>query len=113
MTNRKNMIELIAQTLAPRLYKLYGQRPEEMGFPIYETQEEVDEHLARQFDPVEYWLGKGREIGSSIIAIMEAGGTTFENVDFDAMCKAAAKERPDVNEDGMVSSVNELVPARS
>jgi hypothetical protein len=112
MTKREGLIELIAQTLAPRLYQLCGESPEEMGFPIYDTKREVEEHLARQFDPVNYWLERGREMGASIVNIIEAGGGVLNAADLDAMCKAAAKERPDMSADGeIILSIDKLLPA--
>lgn len=96
MSNREITIELLAQTLAPRLFKLFGKPPEEMGFPIYDTKEEVDEHLERQFNPIDYWTARGREIAVSIFKIIEAGGAALPELDIDAMCEAAASERPDI-----------------
>lgn len=96
MTNEELTIELLAQTLAPKLFNLFGTPPEEMGFPIYDSKEEVAVHLKRQFEPVEYWTEEGRKIAMSVFNIVKAGGLTFPDLDIDVMCKAAAKERPDM-----------------
>ena len=109
MTPKEQTIELIAQTLAPRLYQLCGEKPEEMGFPIYETKSEVDDHLERQFNPVEYWMGQARRMAESIIRIIDAGGGQLDNLNIDAMCKAATGERPDVNTDGIQKPISELI----
>lgn len=109
MDAREMLIELLAQTIAPRLYQLCGQKSEEMGFPIYDTKEEVDDHLERQFNPVGYWLTKAREIADGVIRIAEAGGVKTEDLNLDAMIAAAARERPDVTEDGTQRSLDELV----
>ena len=96
MTPQEGFVELIGQTLAPRLYELFGTPPEEMGFPIGESKEHFEKLLERQFSPVEYWTVRGREIGQSVWNILQAGGVSFDGADLDAMCKAAGKERPDV-----------------
>lgn len=95
MNKREMTIELLAQTLAPRLFKFFGTPPEEMGFPIYDTPEEVEDHLAKQFDPISYWTDRGREIVVSIFNILEVGGAVILELDIAAMCKAALLERPD------------------
>jgi hypothetical protein len=78
MEKRELLIGAITQMLAPRLFVLCGDKPEEMGFPIYDTKEEVDDHLARQFDPVTYWTDKAREIAAAIVDTIDHGGTGDE-----------------------------------
>lgn len=107
MNNREKLIELLAQTIAPRLFKLFGKPPEEMGFPIYDTKGEVEEHLQRQFNPVEYWTDRAREIAVSTLTIMEAGGLTLPELNVQAMLDASAKERPDVTNEGKHLSMGE------
>ena len=95
---------LLAQTLAPRLFKMFGVPPEEMGFPIYDTKEEVADHLEKQFSPVEYWTDRGREMAASILRILAAGGATIPAENFQAMIDAAIKECQDTpNEKGEAS----------
>jgi hypothetical protein len=98
MTNREILIEALTQTIAPRLFKLSGDKPDEMGFPIYDTPEEVDDHLSRQFDPVAYWSNKAREIATSLVNIVEAGGVDTSEFAYNKAVDAARKERPDLDE---------------
>ncbi len=95
MDNRERFVELIGQTLAPRLYDLFGTPPEEMGFPVGDSKADFEEQVERQFNPIEYWTARGREIGQAVLNILEAGGVSVADADVDAMCKAALKERPD------------------
>ncbi len=93
---RDEVIELLAQTVAPKLYQLFGQNPEDMGFPIYDTKEEVEIHLARQFDPVNYWLDQARSIAETFVSITETGGVVFgEDLNVQAMLDNAVKHRAD------------------
>src|SRR5438045_719985 len=109
MTPREQTIELLAQTIAPRLYQLCGRKPEEMGFPIYDTKQEVMDHLQQQFNPVEYWLAKGREISEAVVSIIEATGIKFQDESaVDAMLKESAKHRPDIKADGTHLSMANL-----
>ncbi len=96
MTSDEQFVELIGQTLAPRLFDLFGTPPEEMGFPIGDSKEHLNELLEKQFNPVEYWTEEGRKIGRSVLNILQAGGVDIQGSDIDAMLKAAMKERPDV-----------------
>lgn len=109
MAPREMVIELLAQTIAPRLYQLCGTKSEEMGFPIYDTKEEVENHLQQQFDPVAYWLAKAREISETLLTVVEAGGMEVKDESaVDVMCKAAAKFRVDVKADGTQLSMGDL-----
>lgn len=110
MTSEEQVVELLAQTLAPNLFALFGVSPEEMGFPIYETQEEVETHLARQFSPVDYWLEEGRKIGRSVVAILTAGGADISALDIDAMLARSARERADFGPDGQHLDMASILP---
>lgn len=97
MKQREEVIELLAQTIAPTLYLLSGDKPSEMGFPIEDSKEAFDERMERQFNPVEFWLDKARKIAGSLVVVLEAGGLDIRTVTLnDAMCEAAGKQRPDV-----------------
>lgn len=75
---KEYLIRAITQMLAPKLFVLCGDKPEEMGFPIYYTEAEVEDHLARQFDPVSYWTAKAEEIATAIVDVIYAGGEVGE-----------------------------------
>lgn len=92
----EKLTELLAQTLAPRLFALFGTKPQEMGFPIYDTKEEVEAHLARLFDPVAYWTDRAREMAQSTLRILVAGGVSLDTIDLQAAIDASARERPDI-----------------
>lgn len=98
LSPRDVLIGALTQTIAPRLFSLSGDKPEEMGFPIYDTKEEVEDHLARQFNPVAYWTEKAREIATSLVNIMEAGGINPATFDYDKAVDVARRERPDLDE---------------
>lgn len=98
LMKREVLVEAITQNIAPRLFKLSGDNPAEMGFPIGDSKEDFEDRLARQFDPVTYWTEKAREIANSLVNIMEAGRIDFSPFDYDAAVDVAFRERPDLHE---------------
>lgn len=106
---RDEVVEALAQTIAPRLYQLCGRKPEEMGFPFGDTKEEVEALLEQQFDPVGYWLKKARELAEISVSLIEAGGLTLSEVSIDAMLKAAGQYRADVKADGTQAPLADLL----
>ena len=98
MENREILIDAITQTLAPKLFELCGTPPEEMGFPIYNTKEEVEGHLQQQFSPVEYWSEKAANFATGLVDALEAGGLAVADFDYDAAVSCFAKMRTDFQE---------------
>lgn len=96
MTKAEIFTAALAQTLAPILYNLCGRPPEEMGFPIYETKAQVENHLQQMFDPVAYWTDKAGEIAAGLTAVLQTGGVDLEDFDYQAALPAIAAMRPDL-----------------
>jgi hypothetical protein len=99
MTNREAFVAAFAQTLAPKLFALCGRKPEEMGFPIYDTEAEVNDHLEQQFSPVEYWTNKATQIAEGLATAFEAGGVDLSVFDYDAAVEAFRALRDDLVEE--------------
>lgn len=97
MTPRETLIAALAQTLAPKLFEISGDRPEEMGFPIEDSKEAFDIRMERQFSPVEYWTNEATRIATAIVDIIEAGGVSVELFDFEKAVPTIRKNRPDLD----------------
>jgi hypothetical protein len=98
MMSRGVLIATLTQTIAPRLFSLSGDKPEEMGFPTGNSKEHFEERLARQFDPVTYWTEQARVIATSLVNIIEAGGVDVASFDYDKALDVIRSERPDLDE---------------
>lgn len=96
MTNTETLEAAIAQTLAPALFRLCGKDPKEMGFPIYDTPEEVEDHLAQQFDTVAYWTEKATDLAKGLVAAIQAGGVDVGCFDYDTAAPALRAMRSDL-----------------
>ena len=96
MTNEEEIIEVLAQTLAPRLFELSGDNPAEMGFPIEDSKEAFEERLQRQFSPVEYWTKQARALAVIVVDLLHAGGASITDLSIEDMLKQAAQHRTDV-----------------
>lgn len=97
MTNRETFVAALAQALAPTLYDI-ADKPEDMGFPIYDTKEEVEDHLARQFDPASYWTARAAEIAEGLAGAFEAGSVDLSTFDYDKSVAAFMALRSDIED---------------
>ena len=89
MENREFIIRALSQMLAPRLFVLSGDKPSEMGFPFADTEDEVNERIERQFNPINYWSEKAQEIAEAIVDTLEAGGN-LSGFDIDKIVRRSA-----------------------
>ena len=81
MTNRELMIRALTQMIAPRLFVLSGDNPEDMGFPFADDEEAFEEWLKRQFDPVTFWTEKASEIAEAVVDVIYPEGDVPEVTD--------------------------------
>ena len=90
MTERDLTVASIAQMIAPRLFVLCGDRPDEMGFPFGDLKSDVEQRLERQFSPVQYWTKQAEEIAEAIVCVLEQSGE-LSQFDIDRLIAASAK----------------------
>jgi hypothetical protein len=70
MNNKQMLIATLTQMIAPRLFVLSGDNPEEMGFPFADDENALKEKVVRQFDPVAFWTEKATEIAEAIVDVI-------------------------------------------
>ena len=81
MDNRELLIAAIAQMIAPRLFVLSGDIPDEMGFPFADDETSFNERVERQFSPVAFWTKKATEIATAVVDVLYPSGGEPEATD--------------------------------